>query len=170
MKAREVLADCKLALQLLEEETDLQRWRVHWAAAIALIRAVGHVLDKVDGLDASIKKAANQRYRLWQSKEPEHEIFREFIDKERNNLLKEYQVNVHPLENVSIAVQTYLRSVTSGETIVVPEVFEIDENIYRPMMNGPWEGHDARDVLSEAITWWEKELDIVHSLSSGSMS
>lgn len=165
MKAREVLADCKLALQLLEEETDLQRWRVHWAAAIALIRAVGHVLDKVDGLNASIKKAANQRYKLWQSTEPEHEIFREFIDKERNNLLKEYQVNVHPLENVSVVVQTSLRSVTSGETIVVPEVFEIDENIYRPMMNGPWEGDDARDVLSEAITWWENELDLVHSLS-----
>ena len=44
--ARTVLDDCRLALQLLEEETDPQRWRIHWVAALALVRAVGHVLDR----------------------------------------------------------------------------------------------------------------------------
>ena len=48
-RARIVLEDCRLALQLLEEETDLRRWRLHWVAAVALVRAVGHVLEKVDG-------------------------------------------------------------------------------------------------------------------------
>lgn len=46
--ARQVLADCRLCLEMLEQEQDLARWRIHWAAAVALARAVGHVLDKVD--------------------------------------------------------------------------------------------------------------------------
>src|SRR5438046_2816210 len=103
-KARRVLEDCQLALCLLEEEKDLARWRIHWAAAAALIRAVGHVLDKVDGTDPVIKEVANGFYRRWKSQEPEHEIFREFIERERNNLLKEYRSDVHPLDNVAVAV------------------------------------------------------------------
>lgn len=39
--AREVRDDCRLALAMLEEETDLSKWRVHWAAAVALPRKVG---------------------------------------------------------------------------------------------------------------------------------
>ena len=46
--ARKVLADCEVALEMLEEEEDEQRWRVLWAGAMALLRAVGHVLQKVD--------------------------------------------------------------------------------------------------------------------------
>ena len=52
----EVLEDCRMALTLLEEERDYRRWRVHWAAAVALVRAVGHVLDKVDGKDPVRKR------------------------------------------------------------------------------------------------------------------
>jgi hypothetical protein len=37
-------------------------------------------------------------------------------------------------------------------------VFPLDQNIYRPLMDGFREGEDARDVLSEAIEWWETEL------------
>lgn len=39
--ARTVLADCEIALELLEDQEDEGRWRVHWVGAIALIRAVG---------------------------------------------------------------------------------------------------------------------------------
>ena len=41
------------------------------------------------------------------------------------------------------------------------EVYELEDNLYRPMLAGPWEGDDARDVLQEAINWWEKELDLI---------
>lgn len=49
--ARKVLEDCKAALDMLDEEGDEQRWRVLWAGAMALVRAVGHVLQKIDGED-----------------------------------------------------------------------------------------------------------------------
>ena len=105
LHAWNVLADCQLALTLLEEETDNQRWRVHWAAAVALVRAVGHVLDKVDGNDASIKLAAGAAFRRWKGNDPAHAIFRELIERERNNLLKEYRSDVHPLAEVSLAIE-----------------------------------------------------------------
>jgi len=42
-------------------------------------------------------------------------------------------------------------------------VAEIGENIYRPMLDGPWEGDDARDVLIAAIDWWEEQLIIIEN-------
>lgn len=163
-QARQVLDDCRIALQLLEEEKNLQRWRIHWAAAVALIRAVGHVLDKVDGDNPEIKRLSNAAFRKWNSDAPEHEIFRGFIKCERNNVLKEYKFNLHPGEEVEVAVISTLRPVKDGELMQVAGVFPIGENVYRPLMDGFREGDDARDVLSEAIDWWEAELTAIECL------
>lgn len=157
-KAREVLDDCRVALSLLEDETNVQRWRIHWAAAVALIRAVGHVLDKVDGDDPLTKHVANAAFKRWKGPEPKHEIFREFIERERNNLLKEYRSDVHPLADVAVAVEFSAQPVGGGALVRWTHVAEIGENIYRPLVDGPWEGNDARDVLTEAIAWWDAEL------------
>ena len=46
--ARRVLADCEVVLEMLDAEREEQRWRVLWVGALALLRAVGHVLRKVD--------------------------------------------------------------------------------------------------------------------------
>jgi len=157
--AREVLSDCRLAHSLLEEEADLPRWRIHWAAAVALIRAVGHVLDKVDGSDPILKAVAGEQFRNWKGDTSEHEIFREFIERERNNLLKEYRSDVHPLDSVPVAVQLVAQPLKGGEPIRLGQVLQLDENCYRPMLDGPWVGDDARDVLAEAIEWWGRRLD-----------
>jgi len=171
MKAYEILKDCKCALQLLEDEIDPQAWRIHWVAAIALIRAVGHVLHKVDGAsDASIMLAVNKRYSVWNGSKYEHAIFRDFIEKERNSILKEYASDVYPLAEIGIILEAKPKTGDSNDAIVEPEIFELDENIYRPMLDGKWEGEDARDVLNQAILWWEQELSIVRALSQkGSM-
>jgi hypothetical protein len=157
-KAREVLSDCRVALALLEDDTENARWRVHWAAAVALIRAVGHVLRNVDGQNAAVRSAADAAFSRWNSDDGDHEIFRQFIERERNNLLKEYRTDVHPLTEVSLAIELTLQPVAGGETMKVQDLANIDENIYRPMVDGPWEGDDARDVLTTAIEWWEREL------------
>jgi hypothetical protein len=156
--ARVVLEDCRVALQFLEEETDLRRWRVHWAGAVALTRAVGHVLDKVDGADSVIKLAANNAFRSWKGPSAQHKIFREFIDSERNSILKEYRFNHHPLDEVPIVLETTLQNPATGELVKNHQVFPIGDNIYRPMTDGAYEGDDARDLLKDALDWWEVEL------------
>jgi hypothetical protein len=169
-RARLVLDDCRLALRLLEDETDLRRWRVHWVAAIALVRAVGHVLAKVDGKAQALGSASRAAYARWTSDAPEHEIFREFIEKERNTILKEYEFNLHPEEQVQIAVPVTLQRVSDGMIVEAATVFAIDENIYRPFLDGFREGDDARDVLLEAIVWWETELAAIEQYVSNSGS
>lgn len=162
--ARRVLDDCRIALTLLEEEVDLSRWRVHWVAALALVRAVGHVLDKVDGKDAAIRALASAAHQRWKGNDPAHEIFREFIEHERNTILKEYEFNVHPEEEIQIAVVQTLRRVPDGALVDASGVYPIGDNIYRPMMSGFRELDDARDVLSDAIGWWEAELAAIEGI------
>jgi hypothetical protein len=158
--ARRVVADCHVALQLLEEEQDSQRWRVHWAAAVALIRAVGHVLDKVDGIDPKTKKASKMAFKRWRD-DPDCEIFRSFIEFERNNILKEYRFGPHPTDEVELALSVPLRHPETGEAFHETEVYSIGENIYKPMLEGFREGDDARDVLAETLEWWSRELDAI---------
>lgn len=154
-----VLEDCRFALQLLEQETDLQRWRITWIAAVALIRAVGHVLHKADGRNMEIRVAASNLFTEWKNHREENEIFFEFIEKERNNILKEYEVNVHPLDGVEVVVQSTLRSLETGELRIEAFVANLDENVYRPLLDSYREGDDARDVYAEAIDWWEEQLE-----------
>lgn len=126
-----------------------------------MIRAVGHVLDKVDGEDPIVRQAASAAFKQWKGTDPKHQIFREFIERERNNLLKEYRSDVHPHAEVALAFEYSAQSADSGAPLTYTQIAKLDENIYRPLLDGPWEGTDARDVLGEAIEWWDKELTAI---------
>jgi hypothetical protein len=160
-RARLVLDDSRLALQLLEDETDLRRWRLHWVAAVALLRAVGHVLEKADGTSQAVRLASRAAFTRWKSDAPEHKIFREFIERERNTILKEYEFNFHPGDEVDVAIPVTLQRVSAGAFVEAETIFPLDNNIYRPLLDGFREGEDARDVLSDAIDWWERELTAI---------
>jgi hypothetical protein len=152
LTARLVLEDCRLALGHLENEPDERNWRVHWVAAVTLLRIVGHVLDKVDGREnAQLRLTARKLYKEWKT-HPEHEIFREFIDNERNNVLKEYEFGVSegPIE-VLLSEET-----PSGPVPI--QVVQISENIYRPMQDGVYAGEDGRTLIEDSIEWWERQL------------
>jgi hypothetical protein len=53
-----------------------------------------------------------------------------------------------------------------GPQQIVDQVYPIGENIYRPILDGYREGDDARDVLADAIEWWEKELAAIEKVVS----
>ena len=148
--ARRVLADCETALEMLEDERDERRWRVLWVGALALLRAVGHVLQKVDGrMIPQAREAINAAYKNWTAEHPEHLIFLEFIDKERNNTIKEYRLSV--LDSAEVAVVV-------GDLDAGYVVETLDENLFRPVTEGFGVGEDARDVYREAIKWWDEQL------------
>ena len=155
--AREVLTDCEAARARLEDETDDVSWRLLWVAAVVLLRTVGHVLAKVDGAgDLTVRKAGNTAFRRWKSDVPEHSIFRDFIEDERNLILKEYEhrMSSGPVRLVAALPGTAVEDPTS-------DTFLADGNLFRPMLSGPYEGEDGRDVLDEAIAWWKRELDLI---------
>lgn len=167
--ARQVLDDVRLALDMLQDETDADRWRVHWAGGVALLRAVGHVLLNVDqAADEKLAKIANAAHRRWKSDDPTHAVYREFILKERNNILKEYRSKVHPLETVPVAVRLTLMNSQTGKISYLDQAADMDEQLFRPLVEGYGEGEDARDVFEEAVDWWDCELSAIElAMSSG---
>lgn len=149
--ARELLKDANIALQMLEEEEDADRWRVIWFAAITMTRSIGHVLHKVDSeKNQSLKISSRAAFDEWQNS-PKHKIFNQFIEIERNSLVKENATSAEGYTDVWGIVSTDSNGVETIESI--------EATLYRPIMNGPYQGDDARDVLSEALKWWAAELD-----------
>ncbi|NMM29223.1 MAG: hypothetical protein HHJ12_18590 [Glaciimonas sp.] len=159
--ARLVLQDVVFVRNKLETEVGHIEWRLYWILAVVFLRSVGHVLDKVDGSnDLDLKKEANALFKSWQIGN-EHEIFRSFIDCERNSILKEYESD---MSEGPVPVLINLKNKAGCD--VIQQVL-IEENIYRPMTSGVYEGEDGRTLIDEAISWWESQLDKLDRVDAG---
>lgn len=156
--ARRVLADCRLVLSMLEEETDPHKFRVLWAAALVLIRTVGDVLIRIDGRGRFPRPFVKERSKSWLNGALENAIFKDFIKHERDQIVHEYCSDLDLREKVPITVidgraAYFLHGAQGSGTS-----FETDENIFRPIATGAWAGEDGRDVSLESIEWWEREI------------
>lgn len=156
MRAEIVLDDCRKALALIEDARTEQDFRVYWVALLALLRAVGHVLNKVDGASSSaLREAVDARWDSWQRNRDQHRLFWDFIEAERNAVLKTYEMGVHP-GDVQVLV----------DNPAAAEVFTLDECIFKPLLDGPFAGEDGRDVARDAIVWWQGELSGIASAAT----
>ena len=147
--ARDVLIDCEKALEMLQEEESFDKFRVIWVAAIAQVRAVGHVLHKVDSeRDPKLKKIIEEAFHGWKKNKEDNAIFWDFVENERNSVLKQYEFGFlfGPIGVIVPAEQ---------------EVVELDESLFCPILEGRYEGEDCRDVLADAIKWWKTQLDVI---------
>ena len=152
------MRDCESVLDMLEDEEDRQRWRVLWAEAMALVRAVGHALRKVDGGDARLRPLIDAAWDNWKADRSKNSVFWEFIQKERNNILKKYRFGVLDSAVVGLGLVKTDGGQESGlatahRTPVAPR-----ENLFRPLEEGFGMGEDARDVYRDALQWWDAEL------------
>jgi hypothetical protein len=70
---------------------EYEDWRLYWVAGITLLRTIGHVLAKSDSTTSEKHKTEIESlWDIWKTDRDENCIFWEFIEKERNNLLKTY--------------------------------------------------------------------------------
>lgn len=151
--ATAVLDDCIRAHNSLDdEEHDPNIWRVKWIGALALIRMVGHVLHKVDGANPKIRTASEQLYKEWNDPRSEHLIFTDFIEKQRNEALKTYEVGVSQESEISLFVE---------DDGMIEGTYSLPADLFRPLENGPFAGEDARDIYLQAIYWWREQLERV---------
>ncbi len=149
MRARIVLQDCRDALRWLEDDSEEAAFRIHWVGLCTLLRAVGHVLHKIDGdISPAHRRVIDAHWKVWVAHREEHAIFWDFIESERNAVLKQYEVGYAEGEVPVVAL---------GKSGL--EVHLLDEAIFKPMLSGTFEGEDARDVARDAITWWRTRLD-----------
>jgi len=155
LRARTVLADAELALRAWESTDDPGIGRVHYASVLMLLRAVGHVLAKVDAIaHLSLRHYVPRRFAEWKADPKRYRLFSEFIDPERNAILKEYEFGVIVSQVVGVS-----RDCETGEI----RVDETDSTVYA-YKSGPFVGEDVRDVAREAMAFWEAELALCEAV------
>lgn len=146
--AREVLEDCRGAIDEIGGGIQGRAWRRRWVSAVVLLRTVGYVLAKIDvNISPRYKAAIEAAWSRLSYTKPEPPIFWDFIDAERHNIVHEYVVGAGQ------GVTVYL-----GQN-------KPDEHHYL-VSNGPFAGRDQRDVLREAVAWWEQYLDAIDNEAS----
>ena len=144
--ARIVLSDCRKVLGELKSETKPEDWSWKWAAFCALLRCIGHVLYKVDSKECEILRSINVEE--WRVRK-DAPIFTEFIEKERNNILKQYKFSGRRYSGMSQGA--WQRCQFQGA--VPPVTYEISD--------GTFKGQDPREVGAQALDWWNEYLDIL---------
>ena len=160
--AREALEDCRGALTELTDGVQGRQWRRRWITSMVLLRAVGHVLDNVDGARSpEYRTAVDSWWRQLKSTKPEPMIFWSLIDEERNTILKEYQTRAG--QGVTVQLSGIEINLQTGEQKVDPP----RPAIYHYAINtGPFAGRDQRELIAEGIAWWEKELNAIDTTAS----
>lgn len=133
LKAWKPFWDCVDVLFIFQnsdiDETHTE-WKFFWIAGIALLRTVGHVLAKSDALtSAEHKVEIDQLWAEWKSAPKVNDIFWDFIEEERNNILKTY--------------------VFGAKMIKIEEEFYV---MYNDEIN-------AYNLFRKAIYWWRCQLE-----------
>lgn len=160
---RMVLEDCKAAAAELTDGISGSAWRWRWVAVTALLRAVGHVCQ-TEGRTASPELAAaiDAWWRRILASKPRPEIFWAFIYAARNDALKGYVL--HAGQGVTIYPMPFsLKSIWATEddsSSSIAPVRPPTEYSY-PMTRGPFVSRDQREVIGEAIAWWQEQLDAI---------
>ena len=152
--ARTVLDDCRLAIQDFRDAAPTPFWRVRWVGVVALLRAVGHVLQRVDApSNPRIKVAVDSEFTALKQSRPHPLIFWEFIEGERNSVLKAYSFTIHLHAFAHPGVASYdLRAGHTGGTEPTPTTYEYF------LRSGPFAPRDPLDVCQEALAFWDAHL------------
>ena len=163
VRAREFLDYCRHAATEMRKDPRGNDWVILWAAAIGLLRAVN---DAICNVDAASSPKFQGAYRLWYGRmgtekkhPPESLIYWEFIRKDRNTLLHSAQLTVAQSAMVPLpgAEVTTLTGRQTREPRTSPQTPRAQYS-YR-MKTGAFAGRDTRDVVDEAIAWWERQIE-----------
>ena len=159
MRSREVLDDCRTALADFRASGARPYWRTRWTGLVALLRAAGHVLDKVDGAQSTQwRLAVDNAWDECKKTQPNPRILWEFIEAERNNVLKAYDVGAC----VNITVRP-APAILSFSPTIAPFQKSKPTTYETFLRTGFYNGQDAEAVCEEAIEFWNNYLNRVET-------
>jgi hypothetical protein len=146
-------------------------WVLVWAGTIALLRAVGHVLEKEDAEgDPRLKNAQDAWRSRLKATKPDPHIFWEFIEHDRNQLLKEAELTVRRIFQDSLHDGIGLADSFDGQRLplLAPRSPPPTSICTYQMKSGRFAEQDPRDLVGDAIVWWEKQLDDIEQKAAAS--
>jgi hypothetical protein len=131
-------------------------WRPRWVGLVALLRAVGHVLDKADGEcgSATTRRVIDSEWQGLKESKPDPSIFWNFIEDERNNSLKAYKIG--SAINITIRPGTAVINLSTGE---VSDSLGGSTTFEAFMRSGPFRKEDPLQLCQAAIQFWHNYLD-----------
>lgn len=152
--ARIVLEDCKTLAEYFRDDAVYLGHRFKWITMLVLLRTVGHVLEKADASESpEAEEAIEQAWADLKNTRPEPRIFWEFIEEGRNNIVKEYKLGIETrvrldfvLLNPGVDPESVPSKSGSGKVEYIVKF-------------GPFAGRPQKEVILEAIEWWESYLD-----------
>lgn len=165
LKSELILSDLRVAIERHKDSLQAEEFRISWIAITTLLRAVGHVLDKVDSLQSpKLKRIIGDRYLDIKKTKPKPEIFWYFIDNERNRFIKEYDhnvdrgitlgpLNIGDIKGISLTIDVG-RTENSHVTSPTAKFKSI-------ISSGHFKGRNEKDVAIEALSWW---TDYINSI------
>ncbi len=149
--------DCRVAIEALDECEFGPEWRRSWVTVVALLRAVGHVLQKVDApTDARMAKVIRQQYESLKRSRLEPAIYWGFIEGERNHVLKEYRFSGR---HSSTTGSSSSMSLAVGDGQIVTVTRDPPGQLHMHVFDeGPFVGRHQVAVAKVAVEWWESYL------------
>lgn len=146
--ARTALRDAYVATKELKSAIQTGRHqsiRMAWISCLTYLRAVGHVLDKVDGRRSKwLREAGTRKHDECKQDRFGNLIFWEFIEAERNLLLKEYRSSIWEKRSAQPS--------GNGEPILLDIL--IGTEVFGPA-----------DAVQASLEWWERYLDGVEGVA-----
>ena len=144
LRAQAPLIDSMNATHSLYCADHSQNWRAEYIVAITTVRAVGHVLHKVDcEIHPEIIPIVKDRFQRWKLGNGDDELFVYFIEEARNMLLKTYQF---PGDEDAVFKIDSSGEFTSGD----PDPDVVTEGYFR--------GCSVIGLLQHSHKWWQREL------------
>lgn len=152
--ARIVLDDCREELKEIAGQLPASVWRRHWIALLVLLRAVGHVLHKVDGArSAVLRREVNAWWKEINQSKTSYPLFWEFIELERNSFIKKYETAARQVVAIRVGAVNY-DAKSNSQWSDPPQ----PAHYFRHMVSGQFAGRDPREVAHAAVGWWEQQL------------
>src|SRR4051794_37275513 len=159
--AKQVLSRCEYFRDRLRENPTGVAFLAQFSGCLALLRSVGHVLQKVDAV-SSRTLGANQA-KWWADLNASHsepKIFWRFIEEDRNLILKESDIRAGQSVTV-VLTGVEAPGLVAGEKPEPKAMLTktMPEASYSYHMNrGDFTGRDPRDLIDEAIAWWHEQI------------
>jgi hypothetical protein len=135
---------------------------VDWVATVALLRAVGHVLKKVDAKGSpAVAKAVDFAWKRWRADPGGNAIFWQFIETERNSVLKTYEFGLDPEPSYRLAEDGSRILAEDGSALLL-------EGQLWLTTPGPFSGMSGWQLVNDALAWWERELQVIEQAAASS--
>ncbi|PKG42572.1 hypothetical protein [Psychroflexus sp. MES1-P1E] len=157
MRVDKLIEDLELSLELLrkcEVENDIAMVRLQWLTCLTLLRAAGHVHNS-EVQNTNKKQIANK---LFNDKRND-KVYSEFIKKERDLLLKEYEYYVS--NEHSIRFDPIYLVTEDGFNLLTEDgnklILEQDEKVLSNFKKNDGYKKDLppSELVREAIDWWK---------------